>query len=119
MDRQISRNDLITILRATQLPRAPELVETLEAMAQPTFHVGRQPADRSARTFEVKYGMAQERGLRVDGLEALLDALVSRGNRDVAACVVQGPSTFSLVVMNADLDNLVGILHVELHQEAG
>lgn len=109
----ISRADLVRLLAVVVRRPEARVLDLLTRTPQDRFRLGRQPADRTQRTFELKYGMAKERGVHVEGLPEMLENLALLGSQDVAACVVEGEHAFGLVVLDPELVRVESALYAE------
>lgn len=109
----ISQQQLASTLARAPHAKAARVIALVTASEQMSFRLGRQPAESSRRTFETKYSLAIERGVVVDGLPDLLDALAVMGLSETYGCAVVGERAAALVVLDSNLE-VVGTLYIEL-----
>ncbi|WP_236789386.1 hypothetical protein [Amycolatopsis sp. GM8] len=109
----IAARELASLLATSE----DQLVERAAAIASriepdKSLRLGRQPAARTAETLRVKYSLARDRGVRVEGLDELVARLSPMGDTPIRACVAESVGEFVLVVVNDDADVVESVLHV-------
>lgn len=104
---------LVALLQREDLARCTRAIE-IAATLPPDHRVGivTQHAASTAVTMNTKYRMAESRGVKVDGLADVTEALEALRASMVAGCDLEGESDFALVFMNERLDRVLGVLHV-------
>ena len=99
----ITAGALASLLRAAHDPvlqRAGEIADRLGARQQ--LRLSRQPAARTAESLRLKYTLARDRGVPVDGLDQLVARLSALGETPIRACVAEVDDEFALVVLTDD-----------------
>lgn len=89
---------------------AAAIASRLDPEAQ--LRLSRQPAARTAETLRIKYSLARDRGVQVEGLDELVASLVPMGDGWIRACVAEGAGEFAVVVLSDTAEDVEAALYV-------